>query len=75
LERLFEDKKRTKDTLKFTTMEEIELESKRLKQRQETTSMSLMEEKRLIKEMDVLSASKNYCCDIEIKRNWIGECK
>ena len=34
LERLFEDKKCTKDTLKFTTMEEIELELKRLKRRQ-----------------------------------------
>jgi len=66
-ERLFEDKKRTKDTLKFTTMEEIELELKRLKRRQETTSMSLMEEKRLIKEMDVLSASKKLVVTLKSK--------
>lgn len=66
-ERLFEDKKRTKDTMKFTTMSEIEEELKRLQRKQETTSMSLMEEKRLIKEMDALQASKKLVAQLKNK--------
>lgn len=66
-ERLFEDKKKTKDTMKYTTLEEIEEEIKRLQRRQETTSMSLMEEKRLIKEMDSLHASKKLVATLKSK--------
>jgi len=66
-ERLFEDKKRTKDTMRYTTMEEIDTELKQLQRRQETTSMSLMEEKRLIKEMDTLKASKNLVSTLKTK--------
>lgn len=66
-ERLFEDKKRTKDTMRYTTMEEIDAELKQLQRRQETTSMSLMEEKRLIKEMDTLKASKNLVSTLKTK--------
>jgi len=66
-ERLFEDKKRTKDTMRYTTMEEIDAELKQLQRRQETTSMSLMEEKRLIKEMDTLKASKKLVSTLKTK--------
>lgn len=57
-ERLFEGQKAAKQGVRFTSVAEIDAELKKLQRRQETTSMSLSEEKRLIKEMDALAASK-----------------
>jgi len=58
-ERLFEGQKAAKKEVKFTNLADIDAELKKLQKRQETTSMSLSEEKRLIKEMDALQASKS----------------
>jgi len=52
------EKKAVKQNLKFSTVEEIDKEILRLNKRQETTSMTLQEEKKLIKEIDTLQASK-----------------
>lgn len=67
-DRLLNDRKSGKQTLKFTKMEDIEEELRKLKIAQETTSMSLSEEKRLIKEIDSLQASKKVVAQIK------GEC-
>lgn len=64
-ERLFDSQKAAKSSVKFTTVEEIDAEIKKLQRRQETTSMSLSEEKRLIKEMDQLQASKKLVAQLK----------
>lgn len=64
-ERLFEGQKAAKQGVKFTNLEDIDAEIKKLQRRQETTSMSLSEEKRLIKEMDALQASKKLVAQLK----------
>jgi uncharacterized coiled-coil DUF342 family protein len=59
-DKLNKDRKDTKSNIRFTTLKEIEDEVARLQKLQETTSMSLQEEKKLIKEMDALKASKEH---------------
>lgn len=67
-ERLFEDKKKTKESVRYTKVEDVEAEIQKLKRRQETTSMSLSEEKRLLKEMDALQASKKVVEQLKSKQ-------
>lgn len=57
-EGLLNDRKAAKASVRYTNVEQIEQEIARLKQRQETVSMTLTEEKALIKEMDGLQKSK-----------------
>jgi len=64
-ERLFEGQKAAKQSVRFTRVEDIDAEIKKLQRRQETTSMSLSEEKRLIKEMDALQASKKLVAQLK----------
>jgi len=52
---------------KFRSLAEIEAEIARLHRRQETTSMSLADEKRLIKDIDSLEASKKTVATIGAK--------
>ena len=52
---------------KFRNLQEIEAEIARLHKRQETTSMSLAEEKRLIKDIDALESSKKTVASIKSK--------
>jgi chromosome segregation ATPase len=66
-EKLIKDKKDTRSNLKFSTIEEIDAEIKKLQRRQETTTMSLTDEKRLIKELDSLQQSKKYVADLKTK--------
>mmetsp|Transcript_3951 Transcript_3951/g.8501 ORF Transcript_3951/g.8501 Transcript_3951/m.8501 type:complete len:554 (-) Transcript_3951:455-2116(-) len=66
-DKLVADKKEAKSSVRFNSVEEIDAEIKRLQKRQETTSMSLSEEKRLIKEMDSLMASKDKVKDFKSK--------
>lgn len=66
-DRLMNDRKATKAGFKFTTISEIEAEISKLSRKQETTSMSLSEEKRIIKEMDALQASKKLVTDLKNK--------
>lgn len=58
-ENLINDRKTAKANVRFSNVEQIDTEIKRLKNRQETTSMSLAEEKNLIKEIESLQKSKN----------------
>lgn len=66
-DKLVKDKKDVKSNLKFSSIEEIEKEIAKLKRRQETTTMSLTDEKKLIKEMEALSASKKYVATLQAK--------
>ena len=47
--RLSRDKKQVKQSMKFTSVKELEDEIRRLERRQQTTSMSLSKEKKLLK--------------------------
>ena len=66
-DKLVKDKKDAKSSVRFNSVEEIEAEIKKLQRRQETTSMSLTEEKQLIKEIDGLLASKGKVKDLKSK--------
>ena len=57
-DKLSKERKDTRSNAKFGSVEDIDKEMKKLQRRQETTSMSLQEEKLLIKELDALKASK-----------------
>eukprot|EP00539_Tryblionella_compressa_P003431 CAMPEP_0178747692 /NCGR_PEP_ID=MMETSP0744-20121128/8459_1 /TAXON_ID=913974 /ORGANISM="Nitzschia punctata, Strain CCMP561" /LENGTH=538 /DNA_ID=CAMNT_0020400949 /DNA_START=346 /DNA_END=1962 /DNA_ORIENTATION=- len=66
-DKLVKDKKDAKSTIRFTSVQEIDAEIAKLQRQQETTSMSLNEEKKLIKEMDALKASKEKIKDVKEK--------
>lgn len=66
-DKLVKDKKDAKSSVRFNSVEEIEKEIKKLQKLQETTSMSLTEEKKLIKEMDALMGSKDKVKDLKSK--------
>lgn len=66
-DKIVKDKKDAKSNIKFSTLEEIEAEVAKLKRKQETTTMTLNEEKKLIKEMDALMASKKFVVDLKSK--------
>merc|ERR1740139_1093571 len=66
-DKLVKDKKDAKGTVRFNSVEEINAEIKKLQKLQETTSMSLTEEKKLIKEMDALMGSKDKVKDLKSK--------
>lgn len=57
-DKIAKDRKETRSNVKFSKVEDIEKEIAKLKKQQETTSMSLSNEKRLLKEMEGLQASK-----------------
>ena len=58
-DKLVKDRKDQRSSVKFSSPEEIDKEIAKLQRLQETTSMSLTDEKKLIKEMDALKASKD----------------
>mmetsp|Transcript_5811 Transcript_5811/g.8641 ORF Transcript_5811/g.8641 Transcript_5811/m.8641 type:complete len:541 (+) Transcript_5811:66-1688(+) len=62
---LMNDRKATRANVRFGKVEDIDAEIKKLKTRQETVSMSLTEEKKLLKEIDVLQASKQLLSGLE----------
>jgi len=66
-DKLIKDKKDARSNLKFNSLADIEKEIAKLQRLQETTSMSLQEEKKLIKEVDALKASKKFVADIQAK--------
>ena len=55
---LMNDRKAAKANVRFSSVEKIDEEIRKLRDRQETTSMSLAEEKNLIKEIESLQKSK-----------------
>jgi len=66
-EKLSQQRKDTKSSIRFTSVADIDREIAILQKRQETTSMSLAAEKQLIKEMDQLQASKKLVEDLKSK--------
>ena len=64
---LMNERKNAKAAVRYNDIASIEAEIKKLKSRQETTSMSLSDEKRLIKEIEQLQASKSLVADIKSK--------
>merc|ERR1740139_2002396 len=57
-DKLVKDKKDAKSSVRFNSVEEIDSEIKKLHKKQETTSMSLTDEKKLIQEINTLMSSK-----------------
>lgn len=74
-DKLIKDKKDVRSNVKFSTIEEIEKEIKKLKVTQETTTMKLSDEKKLIKEMDGLQASKKFVAEIKSKDTAMDDVK
>mmetsp|Transcript_41288 Transcript_41288/g.98869 ORF Transcript_41288/g.98869 Transcript_41288/m.98869 type:complete len:526 (-) Transcript_41288:269-1846(-) len=68
-DKIVKDKKDAKSSVKFSSVADIDKEIAKLQKMQETTSMSLTEEKKLIKEMDSLQASKSKIKDVASKDN------
>lgn len=69
------ERKSTKQTMKFTTIKEIEDEIRRLQKKQETTNVSLMEEKKIIKDIDALNASKKLVATLKGKEQELENSK
>jgi hypothetical protein len=69
------DKKNVQSSMKFTTRKEIDDRIKVLQKLQETTTMTLNEEKKLIKDMDALHASKKFLVEYEAKKGAIDSVK
>jgi len=59
------ERKAARASMKFSDMASIENEIASLRKTQETTSMSLSQEKRLIKEIDALEASKKHIANVK----------
>jgi len=72
---LMNDRKATRANVRFSDAASIDAEISKLRNRQETTSMSLSEEKRLIKEIDVLQQSKHVLGDLKEKDAGIDNAK
>jgi len=74
-ERLFNDQKQAKASIKFNSIESIDKEIRKLQRMQETTSMTLSEEKRLIKEIGVLQSHKPIVAQLKTKETSISDVK
>ena len=74
-DKLAKDRKDARANIRFSNVDDIDKELKRLQRLQETTSMSLGEEKKLIKEMDALQASKKLVADLQVKESSIEDTK
>jgi uncharacterized coiled-coil DUF342 family protein len=74
-DRLVKDRKDTRSNVRFGSVQEIDAELQKLQRRQETTSMSLGDEKKLIKEMDALKASKKLVADLKTKESSLDDVK
>lgn len=74
-DKLAKDRKDARQNIRFSNLEAINAEIAKLQKRQETTSMSLSEEKKLIKEMDALQASKKLVADLKSKETDLEDVK
>ncbi|GMH87468.1 hypothetical protein TrVE_jg11587 [Triparma verrucosa] len=72
---LINDAKAAKGGIKYTKIEDIEKRMNQLRTKQETVSMSLQEEKKLIKEIEELSASKKVVAQLASKEDGIQSSK
>jgi uncharacterized coiled-coil DUF342 family protein len=66
-DKIMKDKKDVKSNLKYGSMAEIDAEIKKLQIQQETTTMTLNQEKKLLKEIDQLQASKKFIVVVQSK--------
>jgi len=67
-DKLEKDRKDTRANVKFQNIADIDKEIAKLKKKQETTSMSLNDEKGLIREMEALQSSKKLVADLKLKQ-------
>ena len=74
-DRLNDQTKNARSGMKFTTVAEIEKEISRLRFKQETSSMSLADEKRLIREIENLQASKRTAEEKKKKKSSLESIK
>jgi uncharacterized coiled-coil DUF342 family protein len=74
-DKLMSQSKGARREVKFTNLADIEKEIKHLVQKQQTTSMSLQDEKKLIKELDSLQASKATVASISATEGQIANTK
>ena len=66
-DKISKEKKDARSNIKFSSAEEIDAAIEKLKRKQETTTMSLNEEKKIIKEIDALQNSKRFVADMKNK--------
>jgi len=72
---LMNDRKAARSNVRFNDVESVEKEIKNLMNRQESISMSLTEEKRLLKEIDALQQSKLILAELKTKDAGIDSAK
>ena len=66
-DKISKEKKDARSNVKYNSVDEIDAAIKKLQHKQETTSMSLNEEKKIIKEIDALQNSKKFVADLKNK--------
>ena len=74
-DRIIGQTKNARSGMKFTTVPDIEKEISRLQRKQETSSMSLADEKKLIKEIEALQASKRTAEELQSKQGDLNSIK
>uniref|UniRef100_A0A7S2E4U4 Uncharacterized protein n=1 Tax=Ditylum brightwellii TaxID=49249 RepID=A0A7S2E4U4_9STRA len=74
-DKISNDRKSARSTMRYSNLDDIEKEIQKLQRKQETTSMSLSDEKRIIKEMDALQASKKTVAEIRSKETDLEDTK
>ena len=72
---LIKSAKDAKSTIKFSSIEQVEKAIRELRRKQETCTMSLTDEKKLIKEIEQLSASKKIVAQLSGKEDDIQASK
>ncbi|KAL9187943.1 hypothetical protein ACHAXT_006321 [Thalassiosira profunda] len=74
-DRLIGQQKNARSGMKFTNLADINQEINRLQRKQETVSMSLADEKKLIKEIEALQASRRTAEEISTKQGSLDDIK
>ena len=74
-DKLMNEKKAARGGLRFSSLEDIQKEISKLQKEQETTSMSLAAEKKLLKEIETLQASKSMVAQVKSKDVAITDAK
>ena len=74
-DKIMKDKKDARSNIKYTDPAEIDKEIAKLQRKQETTSMSLPEEKKLIREIETLKNSKKIVAGLKDKEGAMDDVK
>lgn len=67
--KIFEQVKKMREDLKFRSVEDVDSKIKSLDKKIETESMSIKEEKDILKQIQLLGKSKSKIADYEVKQN------